>query len=101
MKSLLGAMLVMGLVVGCGKKSAPPTEPEPVVQEPAAEEPLPVDSEPAERPTMTAEECEAKGTVVGDIGDGRTQQPDFRCPNGELPIGNVPLGVEGSVCCGG
>jgi hypothetical protein len=55
---------------------------------------------------LTAEECEAKGgSVVGDIGDGATQRPDYVCPSGGAPMGNIkapaggPMGVEGSVCC--
>lgn len=53
-----------------------------------------------ERPSLSAAECEAQGgTVVGDIGDGRTHRPDYRCEDGQAPIADVPLGVEGSVCC--
>lgn len=51
---------------------------------------------------MTVEECEARqGTVVGDIGDGAVHRPDYVCPSGEPPIGTVPSGIEGAVCCPG
>lgn len=49
---------------------------------------------------MSAADCEGRGgTVVGDIGDGRTHRPDYRCEGGQTPIADVPVGVEGSVCC--
>lgn len=54
---------------------------------------------PAVRAKLTAEECKAKGFVVGDIGDGATQRDSYRCPNGKPPIGNVSWGIEGAVCC--
>lgn len=65
----------------------------------------PPDTEPSgdehERSLLTPEECAAQGgTVVGDIGDGATYRPDYLCPDGAPPIANVPLGIEGSVCCG-
>jgi len=54
----------------------------------------------AERPSISAQECEQDGgTVVGDIGDGRIHRPGYRCDDGQAPIADVPLGVEGSVCC--
>lgn len=54
----------------------------------------------AERPSLSAAECEARGgRVVGDIGDGRTHRPDYRCDDGQEPIADVPLGIEGAVCC--
>jgi len=63
-------------------------------------------AEPTKRPSLTQEECEAKGgTVTGDIGDGATQRPDYVCTSGKPPLGNVtppkggPVAVEGSVCC--
>ena len=63
--------------------------------------PPPLQATPsAERPSMSAAECEAQGgAVVGDIGDGRIHRPDYRCEDGQAPIADVPLGVEGSVCC--
>lgn len=54
----------------------------------------------SERETLTPEDCEARGgEVVGDIGDGAIHQPDYVCPSGQPPMGDIPLGVEGSVCC--
>jgi hypothetical protein len=52
-----------------------------------------------QRPSWTAEACEAVGRVVGDIGDGRVHRPDFRCEDGRQPVASVPLGIEGAVCC--
>ncbi len=88
--------LVMTIAAACGGKSSPPTAPAPGTDEPHAE-----------RRQLSADECEAEGgTVVGDIGDGATHRPDYRCPdNGEPPIGNVvadpgaPMAIEGAVCC--
>jgi len=88
-------------LAGCGGSQSPaetaaPPQPAP---EPAAQE-------TPKRPELTAEECEAGGgSVVGDIGDGATQRPDYRCPSGAEPTGNIraaeggPMAVEGSVCC--
>jgi hypothetical protein len=54
----------------------------------------------ADREEMSAADCEAKGgSVVGDIGDGAVHRPDYKCPSGSPPIGRVPSGIEGSVCC--
>lgn len=49
--------------------------------------------------TLTAQQCESQGgTVVGDPGDGSVSGTKT-CPgNGEY-IGQVPLGIEGSICC--
>lgn len=84
----------LGLLVGCACGSGASQSQEPVTAPP---------SEPTrreERPAITSEECEQQGgTVVGDIGDGATQRPDYVCPSGQPPIGSVALGVEGSVCC--
>ena len=59
-----------------------------------------------ERPSMTAQECEAAGgTVVGDIGDGAIHKPDYVCASGSPPSASVraaegqPVAVEGNVCC--
>lgn len=90
--------LLFSFATGCGS-SAPPVE-EPAPSE--SEETTPPDGEPeqAEHPTLSAEECEAQGgELVGDIGDGATHRPDYVCPSGAPPIGTVPLGIEGSVCC--
>ena len=84
---------------------SPPGSPQPApTGEPTAEVP-PEGSAPS-RQELTAEECEKNGgTVVGDIGDGATQRPDYRCASGAPPSGSIraaaggPMGVEGSVCC--
>lgn len=59
-----------------------------------------------ERKTLAQPECEAQGgSVVGDIGDGATHRPDYVCPSGKPPLGNIappaggPIPVEGDVCC--
>ena len=54
----------------------------------------------AQHPEMSAEQCAAASAeVIGDIGDGSTHRPDYICPSGATPIGTVPLGIEGAVCC--
>ena len=42
---------------------------------------------------LTPEECEKQGGhVVGDIGDGATSRPDYRCPgSGQPPIGRIKV----------
>lgn len=83
----------------CGGSEAEP-EAERGVEASGGDEGLPPEPRTAERETMTAEECEAQGgEVVGDIGDGAIHRPDYVCPSGQPPIADVPLGVEGSVCC--
>lgn len=61
-----------------------------------------------ERRALTQEQCQAAGgQVVGDIGDGATHRPDYACPNGKPPLGDIappaggPVAIEGSVCCPG
>jgi hypothetical protein len=87
-------------------------------EEPAAEAPEEPEasSDPTASPSaddaagpggaLTAEECEANGgMVVGDIGDGAIHRPDYRCPSGSEPSGDIvapaggPVAIEGSVCC--
>lgn len=56
---------------------------------------------------MTAQQCtDQGGEVIGDIGDGATQQPDYKCAKSGLPpIGHIaaepgkPQAIEGAVCC--
>jgi hypothetical protein len=59
-----------------------------------------------ERKALTQTACEAQsGQVIGDIGDGATHRPDYLCPSGKPPLGNIaapeggPIAIEGSVCC--
>ncbi|HEY6727004.1 MAG TPA: hypothetical protein VI197_23385 [Polyangiaceae bacterium] len=92
-------------------ESAPPT-PEStgdLASEPAPAPPEALPSDPgtgSSRPALTAEECAAQnGTAVGDIGDGAIHRPDYVCPGGRAPLGNIssapdgPVAVEGEVCC--
>jgi hypothetical protein len=86
--------LVLLVAAACGGRSTPPDAP-------------PDTDTPAARAELTAAQCQAQGgRVVGDIGDGATQRPDFRCPDSDQPpLANVvsgpgqPMGIEGAVCC--
>jgi len=99
MKRMSFALLFL---VACKPAAAPSTD------QPGSSEGLPV-SDGGPEATMTATACqEAGGSVVGDIGDGAIFKPDYVCEsNGEAPTARIsaeeggPLGVEGSVCCGG
>lgn len=80
-------------LAACGTSQPPPPSP-------------PSDPPAAERKPLTQAECDAQaGTVMGDIGDGATSRPDYLCPSGKPPLGNItppaggPVAVEGSVCC--
>jgi hypothetical protein len=82
-------------LAGCGASQPPPPSP-----------PGEAEKGPPERKAMTQQECETQGgSVMGDIGDGATQRPDYVCPSGKAPMGNIappaggPVAVEGSVCC--
>jgi hypothetical protein len=84
------------ILAGCGSSQPPPPTPSPSAPAPGA----------PGRTALPQAECEAQGgTVVGDIGDGATQRPDYVCPSGKPPLGNIappaggPIAVEGSVCC--
>ncbi len=83
--------------VGC---TAPPNPSPDAPSEGAAE------AATADRPKLTQAQCEAQaGAVTGDIGDGATHRPDYVCPSGKRPLGNIvppaggPVAVEGGVCC--
>lgn len=87
-------------------------KPEPAAQppqeEPAVSEGLPAANEGPEDSVTAAECTDGGGTVVGDIGDGAIFKSDYTCEsNGEAPTARIkaeeggPMGVEGSVCCGG
>ncbi|WP_236519354.1 hypothetical protein [Sandaracinus amylolyticus] len=98
------SMLALVLVIGCGGGSSSSQESttggETTGNEPAGESQTEPGSGATERALLTPDECTAQGgTVVGDIGDGATLRPDYVCPSGGAPIGNVPSGIEGSVCC--
>jgi hypothetical protein len=110
-KSVIAAFLSLAALVACG--GAQHTSSEPTAPSESATPPE-TQVEPSASPSdaaaggqeLTAEVCEAGGgTVVGDIGDGATQRPGYRCPSGAAPTGNIrapeggPIGVEGSVCC--
>ncbi len=96
------ALLLGAVALGCGGSDEPAGEP--VADDTSGEESpadAPVLGPPtAERPELTADECEASGgALVGDIGDGAIHRPDYLCPSGQPPTGRVSLGIEGSVCC--
>jgi hypothetical protein len=83
-------------LAGCGSSQPPPATPPP--SEPAPPAP--------ERRALSQEACDSEGgTVVGDIGDGATQRPDYVCPSGKPPLGAIappeggPTAIEGGVCC--
>jgi hypothetical protein len=85
------------VLAGCGSSQPPPQAPP---TDPATIAP--------QRKSLPQEECTAQGgTVVGDIGDGATQRPDYLCPSGKKPLGNIappaggPVAIEGAVCCPG
>lgn len=96
---LLGCVLAISM--GCGRE-ATTEEPTPEPQTTGDQTADGTNAEPAPSgTTLTPDDCTARGgTLVGDIGDGAIHQPGYLCPNGQPPIGSVPLGIEGSVCCG-
>jgi len=72
----------------------------------AASQPSPQEPSTPERKALTQAQCEAQaGFVLGDIGDGATHRPDYLCPGGKPPLGDIvppaggPIATEGSVCC--
>jgi hypothetical protein len=93
------------VLAGCGasEPSQGPATGAPATGAPATGAPA---AAPPERKSVTQQECEAQGgSVVGDIGDGATHRPDYVCPSGRPPLGNVaapaggPVPIEGAVCC--
>jgi hypothetical protein len=102
------AVLVSSGMVACGGSQAQPEVPPEAAPGPLSTvEPTVVpNGSAASRAEITAEECEAAGgTVVGDIGDGAIHRPEYRCPDGSPPSGNIrapeggPVAIEGGVCC--
>ena len=101
-------LLTSVALFACGGSQTPPEAPNesaPLEAPVAAPPPAPSEGAPS-RAEVTAEACESGGgKVVGDIGDGAIHRPDYRCPSGAPPTGNIrapeggPMGVEGSVCC--
>lgn len=104
LQSVIVSSFVAFILVACGGTRADPesvAEPE---SQPATD--ASADGAPAERPVLTAEQCEASGgAVVGDIGDGAVHRADYVCASGAKPTGSIqapeggPIGVEGAVCC--
>ena len=78
----------------CSPTSPSPSTP-PDGQPPATATPTPTGETPpapsgAARASLTAEECQSRGgTVVGDIGNGAIHRPDYTCPSGAAPLGNL------------
>ena len=99
MKRFLACALVL---TACGSSSSGAATSDTTTSDTTSEEVAePTETSGDERPSMTSEECTAAGgTMVGDIGDGAIHRPEYRCANGQPPIAMVPLGIEGSVCCG-
>jgi len=94
MKRLPIAILGLGLLLAAACEKKPTNEPTPT-------------PEPTDRPLVTSTECQAQGgSVVGDIGDGAIHRPEYRCANGQPPLGTIkaeqgePVATEGAVCCG-
>lgn len=100
------ASLGLLLAAGCPKSGDEGTKTSTPTNDTSKPEPQPTD-DTTSRPQMTNAECEAKGgSVVGDIGDGAIHRPDYKCANGQSPMGSIvaetgePVAVEGAVCCG-
>ena len=95
------SLVIAVVLAGCGPSQPPPQSSptgSPTTGGPTTGAP--------ERKAVTQGECEAQGgSVVGDIGDGATHRPDYVCPSGRPPLGNIapptggPVAIEGAVCC--
>ena len=100
-RSIIVVFATCACLLACGGQQTPPNAPTEAEPKPSAEP----TSAPAPS-ALTAEACEASGgVVVGDIGDGAIHRPDYRCPSGAPPKGDIhapeggPIAIEGSVCC--
>jgi hypothetical protein len=102
---LTSLVMAIALLLACEKKTDAPqtTTPGPTSGPPG---PKDTGDGQAERPNLTAPECEAQGgKVVGDIGDGAIHRPDYKCESGSPPVGTIvpdaggPTAIEGAVCC--
>jgi hypothetical protein len=85
--------------VGCGSSSSSPSQGNALAE-------APQHAGAGGRPKLTSAQCEAQGgSIVNDIGNGAIHQPDYVCPSGKPPLGDVtsppdgPRPVEGAVCC--
>lgn len=106
MSSSRVAVLILALAATSACKVGSQPRPEPVDPAATATVPAPTagpgapGATPSERPVLTVDQCKTQGgAVVGDIGDGATHRDDYVCAGGAAPLGNVRIGVEGSVCC--
>lgn len=98
---ILSLTLSLLLFAACGSKSSNSPEPAAPTGDPA-----PADPAAADRPSISAAECEGQGgEVVGDIGDGAVHRADYVCASGSPPVGKIAnqpgeaVAIEGSVCC--
>ena len=106
MRSPLAVLPFVLLLAACGG-SPPPAAATPAAPAASTAEPPAPRNEGGGGHALTAEECEKQGGhVVGDIGDGATHRPDYRCAgSGQPPIGHIrvepgrPVPIEGAVCC--
>ena len=104
----ISCFLLLGGISGCTVHKLEPLTSNASNDEHSSSEPIiKRASGVARRAVMSRHECNsANGEEVGDIGDGRIHQVDYRCANGEIPLGSIkndqdqPIATEGSVCCG-
>ena len=96
---MLKSLLFVVALAACGSKKPAPAQTS--AEAPAA------GHEQGSDTSLTAQQCtDQGGEVVGDIGDGATSQPDYKCAKSGLPpIGHIaaepgkPMAIEGAVCC--
>ena len=100
----LPLLLVLSATPACKVGSQPRPEPvdPPATAAPTAAptDPGPPDVAPSQRPVLTVDQCKTQGgAIVGDIGDGATGRPEFRCPSGKPSMSRVRVGRDGGACC--